>query len=84
MLAEGKTKQIWNYSEDEVLVLSKDRITAWNGIKGHDLEEKAAIATKTTSNIFTILNNAGKSHVTKRSHVVLNLLQLIPLGLFQE
>lgn len=60
LLAEGKTKQILEYGDDEVLVLSKDRITAWNGVKGHDLEDKAAIATKTTSNVFLVLNNAGK------------------------
>lgn len=59
MLIEGKTKQIWEYSEDEVLVLSKDSITAFNGVRGHNLEDKAIIATKTTSNIFTILNTAG-------------------------
>ncbi|XP_065226903.1 bifunctional phosphoribosylaminoimidazole carboxylase/phosphoribosylaminoimidazole succinocarboxamide synthetase isoform X2 [Planococcus citri] len=59
MINEGKTKQIWDYSEDEVLILSKDSITAFNGVRGHSIEDKAVISTKTTSNIFTILNTAG-------------------------
>lgn len=60
MLIEGKTKQIWQLAESTaVLVVSKDRITAHNGVHAHDLQEKAAISTQTTCNIFTILNEAG-------------------------
>lgn len=60
LLAEGKTKQIWEISKDEVLVVSKDRITAWNGVRKHDLEDKSIISNQTTSNIFIFLKEAGK------------------------
>jgi len=43
-----------------VLIQSKDRITAGDGARAHDMEGKAAISTSTTSDIFTMLNNAGK------------------------
>ncbi|XKL67463.1 hypothetical protein PGB90_002954 [Kerria lacca] len=59
LLAEGKTKQIWEISKDEVLVVSKDRITAWNGVRKHDLEDKSIISNQTTSNIFIFLKEAG-------------------------
>ncbi|KAK7580662.1 hypothetical protein V9T40_001291 [Parthenolecanium corni] len=58
-LAEGKTKEIWEISKTEVIVLSKDRITAWNGAKGHTMVNKSIISNQTTSNIFTILKQAG-------------------------
>lgn len=60
MLTEGKTKQIWELAtSDKVLIVSKDRITAHNGVHAHDLQEKATLSTQTTCNIFTILNEAG-------------------------
>lgn len=59
-LAEGKTKEIWEISKTEVIVLSKDRITAWNGAKGHTMVNKSIISNQTTSNIFTILKQAGR------------------------
>ena len=59
MLNEGKTKQIWEYSMTEALVVSKDRITMGNGLRAHDMVDKSIIATKTTANVFHILNAAG-------------------------
>ena len=59
-LAEGKTKEIWEISSTEVIVLSKDRITALNGVRGHDMANKSIISNQTTSNIFTILKQAGR------------------------
>lgn len=61
LIIEGKTKQVYEVkgSDDEVLVLSKDRITAGDGVKAHDLEGKAAISTQTTSKVFEILNSVG-------------------------
>lgn len=41
------------------MVVSKNRITAGNGLKAHNMEEKAAISTQTTCDIFTILKEAG-------------------------
>lgn len=62
LIIEGKTKQVWEItdSHDEVLVLSKDRITAGDGVKAHNLEGKAEISNQTNGKIFEILNLVGK------------------------
>lgn len=59
---EGKTKIIFALKNVPGLVLiqSKNRITAGDGARAHDMEGKAAISTSTTSDIFKMLNNAGK------------------------
>lgn len=41
------------------LILSKDRITAGDGVKAHDLAGKAAISTQTNKKVFELLNAAG-------------------------
>lgn len=38
---------------------SKDRITAGDGVKSHNLEGKAEISTSTTVKVFTLLHEAG-------------------------
>lgn len=62
LIIEGKTKQVWEITDspDEVLVLSKDRITAGDGVKAHNLEGKAEISNQTNGKIFEILNSVGK------------------------
>jgi phosphoribosylaminoimidazole carboxylase/phosphoribosylaminoimidazole-succinocarboxamide synthase len=42
-----------------VLVQSKDRITANNALKSHEMEGKAKISNETTSLIFQFLKNVG-------------------------
>ena len=44
---------------DEVLVSSKDRITAGDGEKNDALEGKAVISTETTSSIFEFLKDVA-------------------------
>jgi phosphoribosylaminoimidazole-succinocarboxamide synthase len=61
LLAEGKTKQIYAYPNDEKLVyiVSKDQITAGDGARRNEIAGKARYSTITTANVFRLLNAAG-------------------------
>jgi len=70
LIIEGKTKQILDLPKLPgcVLVQSKDKITAGDGERAHDLVGKAAISTATTCKVFELLNNVGiKTHYVKRA-----------------
>uniref|UniRef100_A0A336KFW7 CSON001050 protein n=1 Tax=Culicoides sonorensis TaxID=179676 RepID=A0A336KFW7_CULSO len=58
---EGKTKQVFDLVDNPelVLLLNKDRITAGDGARAHDLEGKAEISNQTNAKVFGILNAAG-------------------------
>lgn len=60
-LYEGKTKEVYGLldSPGEVLLQSKDQITAGNAARKNHLEGKAAISSKITSSIFELLQEAG-------------------------
>lgn len=58
-LAEGKTKIVYRASDDEVLIRSKDDITAGDGARRDVLQGKAAIATATNRHVYHLLNAAG-------------------------
>uniref|UniRef100_A0A673VM74 PurE domain-containing protein n=1 Tax=Salmo trutta TaxID=8032 RepID=A0A673VM74_SALTR len=60
-LNEGKTKQIFELADEpgHVLVQSKDQITAGNAARKDQMEGKAAIANRTTSCVFKLLQEAG-------------------------
>lgn len=62
-LNEGKTKQIFELADEpgHVLVQSKDQITAGNAARKDQMEGKAAIANRTTSCVFKLLQEAGES-----------------------
>lgn len=66
LLIEGKTKRVYDLPEEKgiCMIISKDRITAGDGVKAHDLEGKAAISTKTNGQVFGLLNAAGTLSVT--------------------
>ncbi len=61
LIAEGKTKIIRASKQHpgKVLILSKDDITAGDGAKHDLIEGKAALATRTTCNVFRLLKACG-------------------------
>ncbi len=61
LIIEGKTKRVYDLPEQPGLAFlqSKDRITAGDGVKAHDLAGKAAISNRTNAKVFEILNAAG-------------------------
>ncbi|XP_014270656.1 bifunctional phosphoribosylaminoimidazole carboxylase/phosphoribosylaminoimidazole succinocarboxamide synthetase [Halyomorpha halys] len=60
LVIEGKTKKVFNIdNSEEVVIISKDRITAGDGIKSHELKGKAEISTKTNAKVFEYLNSLG-------------------------
>ncbi|TSC81899.1 MAG: phosphoribosylaminoimidazole carboxylase / phosphoribosylaminoimidazole-succinocarboxamide synthase [Parcubacteria group bacterium Gr01-1014_20] len=60
-LAEGKTKIIWAdpCSKDEVLIESKDDITAGDGERRNLISSKGALSTTVTCNAFRLLRSKG-------------------------
>lgn len=64
LLIEGKTKQVFDLPGEPgfCLLLNKDRITAGDGVKAHDMEGKAAISNLTNAKVFEILKAAGKMY----------------------
>ncbi|MBB2891679.1 phosphoribosylaminoimidazolesuccinocarboxamide synthase [Flexivirga oryzae] len=59
IVAEGKTKVIEDAGNGEVVVRSKDDITAGDGAKHDVLQGKAAASTRTTANVFRLLERHG-------------------------
>lgn len=60
-MSEGKTKQIYQHSQNPQLVFveSKDRITAGDGVKSHEMKDKSEFSTRTNAAVFEFLNAAG-------------------------
>jgi len=60
-LAEGKTKVISKVKNAAgmVVIRSKDRITAGDGARAHDMAGKSVISTSTNCSVFDLLNKAG-------------------------
>ena len=85
MLAEGKTKIIEDAGNGEVLVRSKDDITAGDGARHDVLEGKGAASTRTTCNIFQLLERNGvRTHFVDRVDDVTfraRNVEMIPLEL---
>lgn len=68
VLIEGKTKIIHDIGCGEVMIESKNDITAGDGEKRDLLEGKAAASTRTTCNVFELLQRAGiRTHFIRRT-----------------
>ena len=63
-LAEGKTKVISRVKDEAgmVVIRSKDRITAGDGARAHDMVGKSVISTSTNCSVFELLNSAGNNN----------------------
>lgn len=63
MLIEGKTKIIYAHPEkdDVVYMLHKDGLSAGDGVRRSNLPGKGALACRTTSNVFYLLESEGVS-----------------------
>lgn len=61
IVIEGKTKKVYDLPNNSgfCLLQNKDRITAGDGVKSHELIGKAAISNSTNGKVFQILNEAG-------------------------
>lgn len=61
VIIEGKTKAVYDLPNNAglCLLLNKDKITAGDGIKKHDMAGKAEISNETNAKVFSILNGAG-------------------------
>jgi len=86
LVIEGKTKSIFELPKlpGSVLVQSKDRITAGDGARAHDLAGKAAVSTATTCKVFELLNSVGvRTHFIKRASetaFVAKKCDMVPIG----
>ncbi|MDQ2737531.1 MAG: hypothetical protein M3Y35_02655 [Actinomycetota bacterium] len=85
VVASGKTKTVEDAGNGEVFVRSKDDITAGDGVKHDVLDGKAAASTRTTGNVFRLLERNGvPTHFVNRVDDVTFLardVKMIPLEL---
>lgn len=61
LIIEGKTKAVFDLPDEpgNCILVSKDRITAGDGVKAHNLAGKSVISNKTAGKVFEILNTVG-------------------------
>lgn len=82
-LAEGKTKIIYDAEDGNVIIFSKDDITSGDGTQRDVIEGKGAIATRTTANIFRLLNRHGiPTHFMEQvdeAHLLCTRCEMFPL-----
>jgi phosphoribosylaminoimidazole-succinocarboxamide synthase len=82
-LAEGKTKIIYDAGDGFVHMVAKDDITAGDGTQHDVIRGKAEFATRTTANVFELLNRNGvATHYIKRldpKRLLCKRCKMIPL-----
>lgn len=85
VIIEGKTKQVYDLPSmpGHCILLSKDRITAGDGVKSHSLAGKAAISNKTNAKVFGILNSVGLNtafvKVSSETSFIAKKCEMIPI-----
>ncbi|XP_064482199.1 multifunctional protein ADE2-like isoform X2 [Ornithodoros turicata] len=70
LVIEGKTKKVHKIAGEpgHVVLISKDRITAGDGARAHDMAGKAAISNTTASSLFQYLNDVGvRTHFVRKN-----------------
>jgi len=68
-IIEGKTKAVFRLVNEPAncILISKDKITAGDGVRANDLAGKAAISNNTACQIFDYLNKCGvKTHFVRK------------------
>ncbi len=69
LLVEGKTKCLFAHPQDGTLayMVNKNQITAGDGVRRNELVGKAQWSTRTTANVYRLLNEAGiATHFARR------------------
>src|SRR5258708_29194303 len=90
LIAEGKTKRVYTYPDDEELayLVSKDQITAGDGARRNELVGKSRWSTITTANVFHLLNKAQvATHFVKQINDVTLLIhrcRMLPIEQVQR
>jgi len=76
-IAEGKTKIIWTVhrKNNQVLIESKEDITAGDGLEHNIIENKDVLSTETTCNCFCLLHNS--TDLTKKSGAPTHFIERI-------
>jgi len=83
LIREGKSKQLFRIDSEKGVLVFKDDITAFNGVKHDIIEGKGEICAAISAKLFELLNkNDIKTHFIKylppNSHIV-KILNMIPL-----
>ena len=90
LLAEGKTKLLYAYPDDDNLayMVSKDQITAGDGERRNELTGKSRWSTITTANVFRLLNEEGIStHFVKQinaTNLLVKRCKMLPIEQVQR
>ena len=90
LLAEGKTKLLYAYPDDDNLayMVSKDQITAGDGERRNELTGKSRWSTITTANVFRLLNEEGiATHFVKQinaTNLLVKRCKMLPIEQVQR
>ena len=90
LLAEGKTKLLYAYPDDDNLayMVNKDQITAGDGERRNELAGKSRWSTITTANVFRLLNEEGiATHFVKQinaTNLLVKRCKMLPIEQVQR